>query len=125
MLKRILLGRGHQILPTSSAEWEQNLAIFPQESTSRLSFMTEIHHHIRNFVVSELVKRQSPVTPKQISMALDIPTREVETILEELENKLFFVVRNGIGEVIWAFPFTVEPTAHSLEFSTGERLFAA
>ncbi len=125
MHKKILLGRGHQILTASSAEWERSLESVPQNSSSRLSFMTAIHHRIRNYVVRELVKQQRPITPKQISFALDLPKNKVETILDELEEKLFFLVRNGAGEVVWAFPFTVEPTAHALEFSTGERLFAA
>jgi hypothetical protein len=34
-------------------------------------------------------------------------------------------VRNGRGEVSWAFPVTAEKTAHELRFSTGERCHAA
>ena len=29
--------------------------------------------------------------------------------MDELEQKLFFLVRNAQGEVSWAYPVTVEP----------------
>jgi len=49
----------------------------------------------------------------------------VNTILVDLEKYLFFLVRNGQGEVTWAYPITVEKTPHALTFSSGERLYAA
>jgi hypothetical protein len=49
----------------------------------------------------------------------------VQAILEELERNLLFLVRGESGAVAWAFPVTVEPTPHRLNFSTGERLFGA
>ncbi len=54
-----------------------------------------------------------------------MPLEVVRAILEELERKLFFLVRNDQGAVTWAFPATVETTPHKLTFSTGERLYGA
>ncbi len=87
--------------------------------------MTEAHHQIRYFVVRELVNRQTPLSASSISEALHIELEQVEDILEELERKLFFLVRNEQGAVIWAYPVTVEPTPHLLNFSTGKQLYAA
>ncbi len=56
---------------------------------------------------------------------LQLPLAQVETILDELEQQLLFLVRNEAGAVSWAFPVTVEPTPHQLDFSTGERLYGA
>ena len=125
MQKTILLGQDRQIVTSSSEKWEQNLAAVPQDSLPRLSFMTYTHHWIRYFAVRELVKSQKPLSSQQISRALNIPQTKVENVLDELEQKLFFLVRNELGEVVWAYPFTVESTAHALEFSSGERLYAA
>jgi hypothetical protein len=50
---------------------------------------------------------------------------QITSILDELERKLFFLVKNEQGAVIWAYPVTVEPTPHRLNFNTGERLYAA
>jgi len=87
--------------------------------------MTDIHHKIRYFVVKELVNRQKPLKAELIAEALHIELKRVEDILEELERKLFFLVRNEQGAVIWAYPVTVEPTRHLLNFSSGEKLYAA
>jgi hypothetical protein len=54
-----------------------------------------------------------------------MPLTQVTDILEVLERKLFFLVRNEQGAVAWAYPVTVTPTPHKLNFSTGERLYAA
>ena len=125
MEDKILLGRGQQILEIPQTMWMQHLAQVPQHSQARLSFMTEAHHQVRYFVVRELVNRQKPVEPKFISDCLNIPLERVRVILEELERKLFFLVRNEQGAVAWAYPVTVETTPHRLNFSTGERLYGA
>ena len=45
--------------------------------------------------------------------------------LAELERRLFFLVRNRVGEVSWAFPVTAEVTPHQLTFPSGERRYGA
>jgi hypothetical protein len=121
----ILLGRGHEILELPAAAWKQELAQVPQHSQSRLSFMTPAHHHVRYFVVKELASRQQPIAAKTISEQLQLPLQQVNSILDELEQELFFLVRNEQGAVAWAYPVTVEPTPHKLSFASGERLYGA
>ncbi len=125
MGEMVLLGRGRQVSQISREMWEQHLAQVPAHSGDRLSFMSERHHRVRYFVVRELPSRGMRLGPEEISSALQLPLEEVETILDELETKLFFLVRNERGEVVWAYPVTVEPTPHHLSFSSGERLYAA
>jgi hypothetical protein len=122
---KILLGRDREILEIPQATWEQDLAQVPQHSQARLNFMTDAHHQIRYFVVKELVNRQKPIEPELISEKLKIPLDQVDCLLEELERKLFFLVRNEQGAVAWAFPVTAEVTAHKLSFASGERLYGA
>jgi hypothetical protein len=125
MEEKILLGRDQKILEVPQAAWKQHLTQIPQHSQSRLNFMTDAHHQIRYFVVKELVNRQKPIEPELISEKLDMPLEQVIPILEELEGKLFFLVRNERGAVAWAYPLTVEATPHKLNFASGERLYAA
>ena len=125
MEDKVLKGQDQQILEIPSAMWKQHLTQIPQHSRSRLSFMTDQHHQVRYFVVRELVKQGKPVEPALISEVLKIPLEQVKVILEELESKLFFLVRDGQGAVAWAYPVTAEPTPHRLNFSTGERLYGA
>jgi hypothetical protein len=125
MEKNILLGRGREMLDLPQATWKKDLAQALQHSRSRLNFMTDAHHQIRYFVVKEMVVRQKPIEPEFISEKLNIPLERVNTLLEDLERKLFFLVRNEQGAVVWAYPVTVENTPHKLSFSSGERLYGA
>jgi hypothetical protein len=89
------------------------------------SLHSDAHHQIRYFVVKEMAIRQRPIEPEYISEELNLPKKGVNLLLEELERKLFFLVRNEMGAVVWAFPVTVEITPHRLSFSSGELLYAA
>jgi hypothetical protein len=125
MEEKILLGRDREILEIPQASWKQELAQIPQRSQARLNFMTDTHHRIRYFVMKEMVIRQKPIEPELISEKLSIPLERVNFLLEELERKLFFLVRNEQGAVAWAYPITVETTPHKLSFASGERLYGA
>ena len=125
MEEKILLGRDREILEFPEAAWRRELAQIPQHSQARLNFMTDTHHQVRYFIVKEMATRQKPIEPELISAELGIPLDRVNTLLGELERKLFFLVRNERGAVAWAYPITVETTPHKLSFSSGERLYAA
>lgn len=121
----MLYGRGREILRASTREWEEGLAASPEEMREVLTFMSDDHHHVRNFVVEQMVRTATALSAQTISQALDLPESRVGTILEELERHLFFLVRDADGLVTWAFPVTVDRTPHHLSFSSGERLWAA
>ena len=125
MEETILLGQGSQIQEVSQATWKQHLAQIPEFAPGRLSFMTDTHHQVRNFVVVELVKRGQPIEPQLIAERLKLPPDRVKAILDELEKQLTFLVRDKRGAVAWAYPVTVEVTPHRLSFNSGERLYAA
>jgi hypothetical protein len=92
----------------------------------RLAFMTPHHREVRNFVVRELPRNGgTPLSAPQIAKSLRLDLKLVANLLEELERRLFFLVRNARGEVSWAFPVTADQTPHRLQFSTGERIFGA
>jgi len=122
---KILLGQDREIIEIPLAAWKQELEQIPQHSQARLKFMTDAHHQVRYFVVKEMATRQKPIEPELISEKLGIPLQRVDSLLEELERKLFFLVRNEDGAVAWAYPVTVETTPHKLSFASGERLYGA
>ena len=125
MLNTILLGRGHQITEIPQEHWKQHLAQAPEHGRARLSFMSEAHHLVRYFVVREMPRIGRPIEPALISEELKLPPDRVNTILDDLEQNLFFLFRNEQGAVAWAYPVTVEETPHHLTFDTGEQLYAA
>ena len=125
MTETILLGRSREMTTMPRSDWEAGLAQLPERMKERLAFMSEDHHRLRYFVVSELPRRASPLAPELLARELGLPLEKVGAILDELEKNLFFLTRDGQGAVNWAFPLTVERTPHQLSFSSGERLYAA
>lgn len=87
--------------------------------------MTAEHHAVREYVVSTLARAERPLPPTEIASELGLSLTRVTEILEELEPRLFFLVRNGAGEVAWAFPVTVEETPHRMTLSTGAKTLGA
>ena len=87
--------------------------------------MTYAHHQVRYFVVKEMVNTQKPIEPEYISEKMNMPLEQVYSILDALERKLFFLVRNDQGAVAWAYPVTVEPTPYKMDFNSGEHLYGA
>jgi hypothetical protein len=91
-----------------------------------LGFMTPRHRAVRNFVVLELPRNQGhPLSPARIAFALQLDLGLVIQLLDDLERHLFFLVRDRLGNVSWAFPVSSDRTPHRLRFSTGERIYAA
>jgi hypothetical protein len=125
MSETVLLGRGREIIEIPRQQWESHLTLVPQHTQSRLSFMSEVHHTVRYFLVRELPRFGSPLSLEFISQELNLPIARTQVILDELERNLFFLVRDEEGAVSWAYPVTVDSTPHQLSFSSGERLFAA
>ena len=125
MSETILTGRGRHIESMPRSKWEGQLSKVPEVMKTRLSFMTRDHHLVRDFVVRELPRTASPIAPEIIGSRLTLPLPRVNEILAELEERLFFLVRNENGQVAWAYPVTADETRHRLIFSTGERIYGA
>jgi hypothetical protein len=125
MTGTVLIGRGATISNIPRSDWEHELSSAPEHISRRLEFMSHDHHLVRNFVVRELPRLGRPISPAEISHALDLSRTRTTSIVEDLEKNLFFLVRGNGAEVSWAFPVTAEETGHHLVFSTGERLDAA
>jgi hypothetical protein len=125
MSETILMEKGGQITKLRREEWENGISNASQNIKGRLSFMSDEHHLVRNFVVKELPRVGKPLSPEFISEKLNLPVARVNTILDELEKHLTFLFRNGQGAVAWAYPVTVDSTPHHVTFGTGEQVYAA
>jgi hypothetical protein len=125
MSETILIGRGCQLTAIPRSHWEEQLSRVPAAMKIRLSFMTRQHHLVRYFVVRSLPRIGKPIPPELIAEKLTIPLPRVNAILSELEEKLFFLVRDEHGHVSWAYPVTADKTPHHLSIDTGERIYAA
>ncbi len=125
MNKRVLLGLSRFLLPIPRRIWQREVARTAEGGTSRLSFMTDDYHRVRDFTVVELPRAGQPLPPECIAERLGLVVSRVKTTLDELEKHMTFVFRNEQGAVTWAYPVTVDKTPHRITFSTGERIYAA
>jgi hypothetical protein len=125
MSETVLFGQGRQYVEIPRYKWEEHLSQVPGHDDSRHAFMTSTHHLVRNFVVRQLPRLGRPMPPVFIAQNLDLALDRVLPILDDLEQHLFFLVRDSQGAVIWAYPVTVAQTPHALAFRSGERLYAA
>jgi hypothetical protein len=125
MAENVILGKGRHFKKIPRHSWEKHVAIDSQHIPAVLDFMTAEHHLVRNLVVKEIAHMEKPVSPAGISEMLGMSPSKVIAILDDLEKNLFFLVRDGRGNVSWAFPVTAEKTPHKLTFDTGEKPHAA
>ena len=102
MSETILIGRGRQLTSIPRSQWEEQLSRVPAAMKTRLSFMTRQHHLVRYFVVRSLPRTGRPIPPELIAEKLTIPLPRINAILSELEERLFFLVRDDHQHVSWA-----------------------
>jgi hypothetical protein len=125
MSGQIIAGKGREFRNVPDDAFLNTVNHLPERMAERLAFMSRDHHTVRDFVVREMPRQRRTVSPQQIAMTTGFDLHRVPTILSELEEHLFFLVRNSEGDVNWAFPVTTDPTAHRLSFSSGENIFGA
>lgn len=120
MDENVLLGIGRHTMPLSPSLWRRHLS-----SSADLSFMSELHHRVRNFVVIDIPRTGKPLSPEYISEKLGIPLDKVIAILDDLEKHMTFLFRGDGRKVSWAYPVTTDDTPHRVIFSSGESTHAA
>jgi hypothetical protein len=104
--------------------WQRVVKAAGRKGRSRLDFMSEDHHRVRDFAVLELARTGEPLAPETIAEALDLGPSQVGSILDELEHHLTFLFRSDGEAVTWAYPVTVEQTPHHARFSSGEEAYS-
>ncbi|MBV8811750.1 MAG: hypothetical protein JO033_24030 [Acidobacteriaceae bacterium] len=121
----LLVGTGSEVRSVPDDDFLQAIARIPARMASRLAFMTQDHHTVRNFAVVDMPRQRKPLSPGHIANVAGMDLPYVSTLLSDLEKRLFFLVRDSSGNVNWAFPVTCTTTPHRLKFSTGESIFGA
>ena len=125
MNNKLMLGLWRYMFNIPASLWEKKRAKKKNLFLAHLGFMTDEHRLIHHFVVMELPFAGKPLSPEFIANAVNLPKERVIAILNDLEAHMTFLFRNAEGEVVWAYPVTVEKTPHKVIFHTGEQLYAA
>ncbi len=125
MKDKILMGIWKYMIGIPPRMMKKKLPERKRKFTAHLGFMTGELRSVHHFVVRELPHAGRPLAPQYIAERLGIETGRVISLLDELERHMTFLFRNAQGEVVWAYPVTVEKTQHRITFDTGEKLYAA
>lgn len=125
MKNSIMLGIRRYILKVPPFLLEKQRAKGKEKMMANLAFMTPEHRKIHHYVVRQLPVSGEPLAPLSIAEVLSIKPERVIEILNDLEEHMTFLFRNDRGEVVWAYPVTVEKTPHFVTFHTGEQVYAA
>ena len=124
MKDRMLLGAGRHMISIPRVLWQRALAANARKVRAAVGFMSEDHHRVRDFAVTELPHTGAPLAPETVARRLGLSQPRVTELLDQMERRMMFLVRNDRGGITWAYPVTVEETPHHASFRTGEEAYA-
>ncbi len=125
MSNKLMLGLWRYVLHVPPSIWQKQIEKGKKRFEKAYGEMPQDFRSVHHFVVRELPRIAKPLSEEFISGELGLPIDRVGSALDYLEKRMTYLYRNKTGEVIWAYPVTVEKTPHRIAFDTGEELYAA
>jgi hypothetical protein len=125
MENKLLTGVWRYLIGVPPMLWEKQIEKARLKVEKSTRFMSPDHRRVHHYVVGELPRFGRPLPAETVSRELALPRERTVDILRDLEEHLTFLYRNGEGQVVWAYPVTVEKTPHRITFGSGESLYAA
>jgi len=125
MRNMLMLGLWRYIIKVPPSLWQKQIATGKRKFEKEHGKLSDEYRLIHHFAVRELPRKGTPLSPEFISGKTGISVDRVKNALDYLEKRMTFLYRNKKGEVVWAYPVTVEKTPHRITFNTGEKLYAA
>ncbi|MGE5048469.1 MAG: hypothetical protein ACM3PC_07890 [Deltaproteobacteria bacterium] len=121
----VLVGRGAGMVTLPEAEWWSSVQAHMPGARQRFDGLPPLLRAVRRAAVILVTRTGRPVPPQTVAAEVRAPIPEVVAALDDLERRLFFLVRDDRGDVAWAFPMTAVATPHHLTFPSGERRYGA
>jgi len=125
MTNKLLIGFWRTVVRVPPVLWEKQIERMRHKVKKSTRFMSPEHRLVHHYVVRELPRVGEPIPVERVAQGLALGVEQTIEILKELEEHLTFLYRNEQGQVLWAYPVTVEKTPHRITFGSGERLYAA
>jgi hypothetical protein len=125
MSNKLMLGLWRYVLHVPPFIWQKQIEKGKRRFEREYGKMPADFRNVHHFVVRELPRVGKPLCQDFISGELGLSSVQVRSALDYLEKRMTYLYRNKGGEVIWAYPVTVEKTPHRIVFNTGEELYAA
>jgi len=125
MTNKLLMGFWRTMVGVPPVLWEKQIERMRHKVKKSTRFMSPEHRLVHHYVVRELPRVGEPIPVERVAQGVALGVEQTIEILKELEERLTFLYRNEQGQVLWAYPVTVEKTPHRITFGSGERLYAA
>ena len=125
MTNKLLIGFWRTMVGVPPVLWEKQIERMRHKVKKSTRFMSPEHRLVHHYVVRELPRVGEPIPVERVAQGLALGVEQTIEILKDLEEHLTFLSRNEQGQVLWAYPVTVEKTPHRITFGSGERLYAA
>ena len=125
MKSKVMFGLWRHIINVPASFMENQIARVKIRFEAKSDFMTKEHRLVHHWIVRKIPSVGSPLPPEAAVEELGLPGERVNSILDDLEKGMTFLVRNKQGEVVWAYPVTLEQTPHHLTFHNGKQVYAA
>ena len=125
MTNKLMIGFWRTVVRVPPVLWEKQIERMRHKVKKSTRFMSPEHRLVHHYVVRELPRVGEPIPVERVAQGLALGVEQTIEILKELEEHLTFLYRNEQGQVLWAYPVTVEKTPHRITFGSGERLYAA
>jgi len=124
VFQRILLGVGRRMLPVPEFLFRRLVQRDAGKLAKRPALTTD-QRRVQYFAVREIPRRREAIAAETFATELDMPSAEVNQMLDELEQRMTFLCRRGGENVDWAYPVTAEETPHQVRIDGGAAFSAA
>lgn len=125
MKNKLMLGLWRYVFHVPPFIWQKQIEKGKKRFEKEYGKMPKDFRNVHHFVVKGLPQIMKPLSESIISENMGLSIDQVRFALDYLEKRMTYLFRNKEGEVVWAYPVTVEKTPHKLTFNTGEKLYAA
>jgi hypothetical protein len=125
MSNKLMMGVWRTMIGVPPVLWEKQIEKAVRRVKKSTRFMSPDHQRVHHYVVRELPRIGRPIPAETVARDLTLSREHAVDILNDLEKHMTFLCRNEQGQVLWAYPVTVEKTPHRITFNSGEQLYAA
>jgi len=108
---------------------EENTSRFKYYSEAELSIvslsskLTATERLLRNHIMESIINSGAPVNVASLQQGLNTPPDEFQAIVDSLVAKRA-VVRDDLGDIVFAYPLSALSTAHRVTLQDGRQLYA-
>jgi len=108
---------------------EENTSRFKYYSEAALSIaslssrLTATERLARNYIMESIINSAAPFKVDSLHQGLNTQPDDVRTIVDSLVDKRS-VVRDELGDIVFAYPVSALPTAHRVTLQDGRQLYA-